>query len=181
MPGKPKPLKKCPLCGSKNVWKTKKNSATGTIFDPGYVCLDCGKTIGSPPYMKTSRGTEDYRDETKRLTLREEGIYPDYGEICLRQLSIGAELSLAGDSEHPAVILKDYIPEKQWRKLLDKVFREIYLHEWKKPQETPHSPTDKMWEVELVLTHGRRRYFCGWGNHPPYWKELVRLFKPFFN
>lgn len=196
MPGKQKPMKKCPVCGSKKILPVEtgkqmkiddgainsipKQAGDSSFYAPRWFCHNCGNAVGTPPYIRTSRGLEDYRDNVSHICIREEGIYPNYGEIRLTQKDLGAELELIGDKQHPSVYLRKNIPEKKWRDLLDRMFREFYLHEWRQNPLEPHSPADEMWELELVMTHGRRIYCYGWATRPPYWKELVRLFKSYF-
>ena len=179
MPGKQKPLKKCPVCGSKDVSKIVRISGTASIYDPSYLCQSCGKEIGSPPYLKTDHGVVDYRDITTRIRIREEGLYPGYGEIRLRQMESGAELELLGDQNHPDVYLKKAVPEKKWRNLLDRIYRETYVHEWQKNFMAPNEKQES-WQLELMMTNRRRRRYYGGQLHPPYWKEFVQLFKQFF-
>ena len=69
--------------------------------------------------------------------------------------------------------------EAEWKRLLDRLYGRLYLHEWKKRYDNPLVLDGEEWELEINLTGGRIRTYKGTNAYPPYWMELQEVFKPF--
>ena len=72
------------------------------------------------------------------------------------------------------------LTEKEWTKLLDRLYCKLYLHEWKKQYNDWTVMDGEQWELEIRMTEGRVRNYSGSNAFPPYWNELKRTFRPFF-
>ena len=69
--------------------------------------------------------------------------------------------------------------DRRWYALLVKLLYDYYLFDWKKNyQPEDHIvPDGGSWTLELGLTKGRKRSWRGDNAYPPYWKEVLKLFK----
>ena len=56
---------------------------------------------------------------------------------------------------------------------------DMYLHEWKKSYVDQDVLDGTQWSLEIKLTGGRKRTYTGSNDYPPYWNELLKVFKPF--
>ena len=54
--------------------------------------------------------------------------------------------------------------EKEWRKLLDRLFCKLYVHEWKKSYVDPYVLDGEQWGLEFQLTGRRVRNYGGTWN-----------------
>ena len=74
-----------------------------------------------------------------------------------------------------------HISKRRWNNLLDKLFNNCFLLDWKKN----YKPEDyvvldgESWVLEIELADGRRRTWRGNNEYPAYWKEVLREFKKF--
>ena len=80
----------------------------------------------------------------------------------------------------PESFLQREMTEKEWNRLLDRIYSKLYVHEWKKNFIDPTIMDGEQWELTLKLTGGRQRRYSGSNAFPPYWRELKSTFRPFF-
>ena len=64
-------------------------------------------------------------------------------------------------------------------KLVNKLYNELYLHEWKKNYNDPNVLDGTQWELEIKLDGRRKSTYSGSNDYPSYWKELIEMFRPF--
>lgn len=72
------------------------------------------------------------------------------------------------------------MPEDEWRKVISKLYEHLYVHEWKKRFVDSDILDGEQWELEIQLTGGRKRTYCGSNAFPPLWKGLKNVFRPYF-
>ena len=76
----------------------------------------------------------------------------------------------------------DYSSEisiEKWNELTDRLYRKLYLNEWKRTFES-NTLDGEQWELDIKLTGGRKRHYYGNNEYPPYWRELLSALRPFF-
>jgi len=195
-------MKKCPKCGSTRVApilygmpafdeemerqlsneKLYLGGCCVSDWDPEYHCFACGKDVGSPPILLSKRGTEDYRDIVTSIRFLDGGFFNGPDEVIIKRTASGAFADILPN------LIKGYngaqrsLSEKEWKKLLNRLYCKLYVHEWKKNYHPDGCVLDgEQWELEIRLTGRRVRYYTGDNAFPPYWKELMQMFQPFLN
>ena len=71
------------------------------------------------------------------------------------------------------------ITHLRWMRLVNRLFNELYVHEWKKKYIDPDVLDGTQWSLEISLSGRRKRTVYGSNAFPPYWRELMSLFRPF--
>ena len=66
----------------------------------------------------------------------------------------------------------------RWNRLVNKLYTELYLHEWKKSYNDWNICDREQWELIIKLSGNRKRTYHGSNAFPPYWPELKALFRP---
>jgi len=149
--------------------------------DPARQCNDCGKEFGTPPLLvaKDYMSAEDYRDIVRSIQFSVGGYFGGETEFLIKATEDGAQLTYS-----PSFFLhtmpKDVtISPRVWNTILNKLYAEIYLHEWKKNYKNPGVLDGTYWYLEIKLTDGRVRTYKGSNAYPPYWPELVKIFRKY--
>ena len=71
------------------------------------------------------------------------------------------------------------ISSVKWQNIVNKLYTQLYLHEWKKKYENPTVLDGTQWQLDINLTNGRVRHYYGSNAYPPYWTELKKIFRQF--
>ncbi len=150
-------------------------------LDPRRYCNDCRKEFARPPYLVNQdwKNAEAYRDIVKEIRFSYGGFFQGHTEMKLTRNAEGASISV---SRFPVDTLPaaDYqITAGRWARLVDRLYNELYVHEWKKSYENPCVMDGEQWSLEIALTNRRIRTCHGSNAYPPYWQELKALFHPF--
>ena len=150
-------------------------------LDPGRYCNDCHKEFARPPYLvsKDHSSAETYADIVTGIRFSVGGYFGGYTDIDIKKTNNGA---VAIVSQFPCK--KEPIPERQitalrWMRLVNRLYSELFLHEWKKSYENLYILDGEQWSLEIKLTNRRKRTYEGSNAYPPYWPELKALFRPF--
>ena len=168
--------------GGEKVFTT---SPSGSSMDlcPKRYCRDCKKAFDKPSVLfNRKKGFwEPYMFCVKSVRFMDGGYFGGTKEVIIKENDKGALVTI---NEYPMSYMNDEPNERQitynaWSNITVKLYSELYLHEWKKRYEDPNVLDGEQWELEIKLTDGRRRYYCGSNEFPPYWKELKKLFKPY--
>ena len=193
-------LKKCPKCGSRRVghiyyglplfneemfhrMKNEQLYLGGCCIsddDPLYHCFECGKNVGSPPILISKRGKEDYRDIVTAVRFNDGGFFGGYDEVTIKKTDSGIIADISPNFQRDFEGGQRTLAEKEWTKLLDRLFCKLYVHEWKKQYYNSDIMDGEQWELEIRLTGRRVRNYSGSNEFPAYWNELQRTFRPFF-
>ena len=192
---------KCPLCGScktveiryglpdftEEVVRQIEHEEVyfgGCVISGGarYHCFGCGKNFGTSPKLYKGGSAEDYRKIVTGILYIEKG-YPDgYREIQIRKEEERIWLDVNPGYREPDPFLHREMQPGEWGDLLQYLFCQIYLHEW--PDRLTdidlHAGETEDWELDLSLTNGRFRNYCGMSRFTPYNMELREAFIPFF-
>lgn len=148
---------------------------------PARRCNKCKKDFGKPPILKTRNEVtaEDYRDIVESITFTLGGFHEGHTEVTITKKENGARVSV---EQFPFALdgLEDrHITHARWQKIVNTLYSQLYLHEWKKKYVDPLVLDGTQWSLDIKLTNGRNRHYYGSNLYPPYWPELKKLFKPF--
>lgn len=195
---------KCPRCGSKRAArilygmpafseKLRKELDDGVValggciiysvevageqveVGPTRVCQKCGKEFGRNPLLITmdKQTAEDYRTIVEEICFTV-GKGKQESRVTICKTENGALLRTEEDAGKKTA--EKQLTAAEWEKLVDKLFRKLFLHEWSKHYDKPYPLEGAEWKLSLKLTGGRVRNWCGSNPFMPYWEELTRLF-----
>ena len=88
-------------------------------------------------------------------------------------------LSLVSFPEY-AEAQNEVITGKEWRRLLNKIFCQLCVHEWEKSYVDSDVLDGEQWKLQFELSGGRHLDYYGSNAYPPLWKELKNVFRPYF-
>ena len=152
-------------------------------IDPNRYCNHCHKEFGRPPYLvaKDGRSAEAYRDIVTGIRFTDGG-YAGVETLDIRRTREGAIARVSGFGPSLKMPIPDRkITPARWDRLVNRLYSDIHIHEWKKKYEDPYILDGEQWKLEITLTNRRRRTYHGSNGFPPYWEELTALFQPFFS
>ncbi len=194
---------KCPKCGSRRVApilyglpsideETERKLENEDLYlggcsvseeAPRYHCFACGKSIASPPILISKRGKEDYREIVTGIRFRDGGFLCGFQEIMIKKEGDQILLDVRSGCGKPEAFLQRAMTNVKWKKLMDRLYTKLYIHEWKKVFVDPgYMICDgEQWELKIKLSEGRVRNYSGDNAFPPYWAELKTTFRPFFH
>jgi hypothetical protein len=197
---------KCPHCGTFDVAeylygmpaytkkleqdvKNKKIIIGGCLINecaPKYYCNHCRKEFGFEPTLYSKNGTEeDYRDIVDSIYFKCGACYGPSGEdeervFIKKQKNKEIIVEAYTEEEHEAFTYS--ITEGMWGELLDALYCQLFLAEWRKHTFVDHEIQDgSEWELRITLTNMRKRMYSGLNAYPPLWQELENIFKPFLH
>ena len=193
-------MRKCPKCGSRRVAPIlygmpafseeleKKLDNQKIVLggcevsgnDPTHHCFGCGKNFGTPPMLTSKYGVEDYTWIVTSLRFCDGGYFGGYDEIIIKNSKGSIKVDIRPRPDRYGENVCRQMSLDEWFKLLNKLFYNLYVHEWKKQYYNKDILDGEQWELEFRLTHRRVRNYNGSNAFPPYWKELKRIFEPFF-
>lgn len=144
---------------------------------PTRKCNDCSKDFGKAPILFTPKKNlvEDYRDIVTAIKFSIGGFLTGRTEVTIRKNKDGAcveEMHLF-DSNLPTE--PKQISKAKWHNIVNKLYDEMYLHEWKKSYVDDSVLDGTQWELQIKLTNNRVRNYGGSNAYPPYYKELRKL------
>ncbi len=64
----------------------------------------------------------------------------------------------------------------EWDNIINTLYGEICLHEWKKRYVNHNVLDGTQWRLEIELTDKQTFSYYGSNDFPPYWNELLKLF-----
>lgn len=200
---------KCPYCGSKSTARIlygmpafnddlEKKISDGKIsiggcklmgveIDGAYVqtnpkrfCNTCKKQFASPPLLiaKDWSSAEYYHDIVTSIRFSVGGYFQGRTEVIIKKNNKGALVKVTRFPDEDAPEDRQ-ITKTRWDRILYNLYCQLYIHEWKRTYDDPSVKDGTQWELEIKLTNRRKRVYSGSNAFPPYWKELVALFRPF--
>lgn len=150
---------------------------------PTMHCNECGKDFGEPPILfskKLGEGKgEDYRDIVTSICFSISDFSQGNMDVTVIRNADGAVVKAVcfpsdlEEQENKQITVKD------WKKLVNALYSQIYLHEWKKRYVNPEILDGVQWELQIRLTGKRQRSYYGSNEYPPYWKELKAIFQKY--
>ena len=169
-------MKRCPKCGSILLVRyspLNREANNGAK----YRCKSCSSNVGTPPVCRETG--EDYRDVAVSLEFSVGGFSQGGRKILIKKNNAGIELS-AWSRLSPDPDIRRPMENAEWKKLLDRLYGELYLHEWEKSFVEPKVMDGAQWKLELAFTGDRVESYYGSNRYPPYWKKLTELFDPYW-
>jgi len=170
-------IMKCPKCGSIRVIPIV---AVFSDHDPQFHCCACGNNIGSPPVLINEHGEENYLDIVTSVRFRHGESFHGYDEVIIKKTASGIVADIASNLQRKYPGEQKSLTEEEWNKMLDLLFRKMYVHEWEKQYKNPNVMDGKQWKLEISLTDNRTLEYFGSNSYPAYWDELKQIFRPFF-
>ena len=92
------------------------------------------------------------------------------------KIKLTENVGCSGDDPDDPVYI---ITSLKWDKILNKLYNEMYLHEWKKRYENPEILDGTSWEFVVTMTNRRKRTYSGVNDYPPYWSEFRKIFREY--
>ena len=196
---------KCPRCGSRRVApilygmpaldeEMEAKLAHKELYlggcmvddmDPEYHCFNCNKDICTPPKLLSKNGLEDYRDIVTSIHFRSRDLFDGNDDVLIRKAGNKITVKAYHSEEDEEGILHEggvgecSISEEKWRSILDELYCNQHLHEWKKHYAGAARRVGDHWELDIRLTDKRVRKYSGDDEQAPYWKELRAVLEPF--
>ena len=148
---------------------------------PARKCNDCKKDFASAPILYTQKKdlAEDYRDIVTCIKFSVGGFFGGYTEITIRKNDKGAWVKAQKTLDYEELPDPKQITQGKWMKIVNKLYCEMYLHEWKKEYVDPCVLDGTQWSLDISLTNKRVRHYHGSNDYPPYWNELKKIFREF--
>lgn len=150
-------------------------------IDPAWYCHDCKKAFGRPPYLirRKENRAEDYREIVTKIRFDRGGYFLDSKSFTITRTADGADAQITGIPCRLPPDNRKHLSREKWQKLLDGLYTDCFLHEWKKSYEDPDVLDGEQWSLRITLEGNRHRSYYGSNAYPVYWKEMLRLFKPY--
>ena len=150
-------------------------------IDPARQCNDCGKEFGAPPLIvaKDRSFAEDYRDIVKSIRFEVGGFFGGFTNIKITRNDKGAFVESETTAFGRAPYAERQITIGKWNRILNALYGQMFLHEWKKNFNDPDILDGESWSLEIKLEGNRVRNYGGVNAYPPYWSELKKLFREF--
>ncbi len=145
---------------------------------PSRRCFSCRRDFGREPVLisRKNNTAEDYREIVTAIQFRIGGYFEGFTEVSIRKLDQGALVNVLNVRSGKRPVEDKQISEAEWKKIVDKLYGKLYLHEWKKNYVDSEVLDGTQWELEISLIGKRKRSYGGSNAYPPYWKELLKLF-----
>jgi len=147
-------------------------------------CNKCKKDFGSAPilYDQKKDHAEDYRDIATSVRLWVGGFFDGYTDVIIRKTEDGALVEVIKTMEYVNPEPKKISAEK-WQKIVNKLYSECYINEWKKNYADYNVLDGTQWGLEIKLSNNsarpRIRHYKGSNAFPPYWNDMKKVFWEF--
>lgn len=154
----------------------------GLVFstNPTRRCNDCKKDFGKPPIVisKKNETIEDIRDIVTSIKFSVGGFFQGVTDIIIKRNDKGAIVTVEQIrySEQP---VETEISSAKWNKIVNTLYEPLYLDEWKKDYSDNDILDGTQWSLDIKLTNNRKRSYHGSNDYPPYWNELLKVFRQF--
>ncbi len=163
------------------------------VMNPSRRCNDCKKDFGKPPVIvsRKSGKVEDYGNIVTGIRFFVGGYGGPNTKIDIKRTPDGAvvnvdvfpieylleDIGLLDPMNIPKYPKEIKISVEKWNRLLNTLYNDMHLHEWKKRFEDPYVLDGTQWSLEVTLTNRRGRTYYGSNEYPPYWKQLLNVMK----
>ena len=122
---------------------------------------------------------EDYRDVVTAIKFSVGGFFGGYTDITIRKNDKGAVVKVQKTLAYDELPDDRQISPTKWQKIVNTLYSQLYLHEWKKSFVDPCVLDGTQWSLDISLTNKRKRSYSGSNDYPPYWNELLKIFREF--
>ena len=130
---------------------------------PGRKCNDCKKDFASAPILYTPKKnwSEDYRNIVTSIKFSVGGFFGGYTEVTIRKNKKGALVRVQKTLDYENLPNPRQITREKWRTILNTLYCEMYLHEWKKKYVDLGVLDGTQWSLDINLTNKRIRHYYG--------------------
>lgn len=170
------------------------------IINPKRKCNKCKKDFASAPILITPKKdlVQNYRDIVTSIKFSDDGYfvaedYRDivtsikfsigghhgYTDITVQKNKDGALVKVQKTLGYEELLGPKQVSMVKWQEIVNKLYYELYLHEWQKEFVDPCVLDGTQWKLDINLTNRRVRHYYGSNDYPPYWKELQNIFREF--
>lgn len=148
---------------------------------PARKCNDCKRDFATAPILMTPKTetVEDYRDVVTAIKFSVGGFFGGYTDITIRKNDKGAVVKVQKTLAYDELPDDRQISPTKWQKIVNTLYSQLYLHEWKKSFVDPCVLDGTQWSLDISLTNKRKRSYSGSNDYPPYWNELLKIFREF--
>ena len=148
---------------------------------PERKCNDCKKDICAAPVLVTPKKetVEDYRDIVTSIMFYVGSFGEGYTRITIRKNDEGASVKIVNTVEYEDHPVERQISHAKWQEIVNALYCQMYIHEWKKSFVDPDVVEGTEWSLEIRLTGRRERTYYGSNAYPPYWDRLLEVFGEF--
>ena len=148
---------------------------------PARHCNKCKKDFASAPILITPKKdlAEDYRDIVTSIKFSVGGFFEGNTEVTILKNDEGAVVKVMQFPYGIEAPDDRQITPAKWNKIVNTLYGQLYLHEWKKEFVDPCVLDGTQWELDIKLTNRRVRHYYGSNDYPPYWSELKKIFREF--
>ena len=149
--------------------------------DPQHHCFGCNLNFHTLPQIASKRyGLENLPEAVTGLEFVIGGYFGGYQKIRIGKFRNQYRVTVSPNSMEEGESYVRAILEEEWEALKNKLFDEIYLHEWHTHYCDPDVCDGEQWELTLKLTNRRKRCYSGSNAFPPYWIPFLKLLRPYF-
>jgi len=150
-------------------------------INPQRKCNDCGKDFARPPILvsKDREFGEFYYDIVTGISFEIGGFFQGWTKVDIVQEGNGATVFVSITSPEQMVDEQKTITNRKWGNIINELYCNMYLHEWKNDYTDPDVLDGEQWSLEIRFTNGRKKQYTGSNAYPPYWKELCKIFKEY--
>lgn len=144
-------------------------------------CNECKKDFGSAPILITAKKdlAEDYRDIVTSIKFSIGGYFQGNTEVTIKKNENGAVVKVEMFPYGLDAPDDRQITPLKWQKIVNTLYGQMYLHEWKKEYVDLGVLDGTQWSLDINLTGRRSRYYHGSNAYPPYWSELKKIFREY--
>lgn len=160
-------------------------------IDPKRFCNNCKKTFGSEPVFYEIKDSvssitgEYYRDIVTFLEFSIGGF--GYGNDTIKILKsddralVRVEKRRHGVSNGEQGCFFDTIEItlSEWYAIIDKLYGEMYLHEWNKIYQNNGILDGTQWSLDVIINRHKTIRYYGSNEYPVYWEEFRKIFNNF--
>ncbi len=142
---------------------------------------DCKKNFATEPILITKKynTAEDYRDIVTEIQFSIGNNSEGFTEITIKENDKGALVSVKKTGWPDNWYSDRQITMMKWFRTVNELYKYMYLHEWKKKYVNPDVMDGTQWSLGINLVGKRKRSYHGIDDYPPYWKELLKIFRQF--
>ncbi len=148
---------------------------------PKRKCLYCKENFATEPILieKEYNTAEDYRDIVTSVKFSIGGYFGGFTDITIKKNEKGASVSVQKTRDPDESYSDRQITPMKWKKIVNKLYGQMYLHEWKKDYVDNSVMDGTQWNLVISLKGKRPRSYGGSNDYPPYWKELIKIFREY--
>ena len=125
---------------------------------PKRKCYECKKNFASEPILVKSKSdsAEDYRDIVTAIRFSVGGYFGGFTDITIKKNDKGASVSVQKMLEPDESYSDRQITPMKWQKIVNTLYGQMYLHEWKKKYVDNNVMDGTQWSLDISLT-GKRK------------------------